>query len=587
VVHADEALFTGVAGNVLALEIGPNAKPGLGAADAVARAKADYARAARTSEALAYDRESQVLGVLPEGGAVRLAWHVTFHTELQAGIKPTVMHYFIDAHDGSILKQYNGIDTAVVEASGPGGNVKVSRTWDSNLDVTQSGSTYSMSTSALQTVNLNHGTSSGSTYTSTSLTFTDAAGNDAHGFAEQTLKMLKDWFGYDSIDGKGFLLISRVHYSTGFDNAFWDGAEMNYGDGSTYFYEMSGALDVAAHEIDHGFTSNHSALEYFSQSGGMNEAFSDIAGTTAKFFFDPAHASFDLGGDIIKSPQLGTALRYMCTPSKDGSSIDNASQYNESLDVHYSSGVMNRAFCRASKRLSGVDPDTGNASQDGVHQAGKAWFEANAHYWTSSATFVQGCQGVVDAAKALGYSKNDIAALGDAWKDVGVTCNYDGGTTCTPQCTGKSCGDDGCGHSCGSCADGETCSGGTCVGDSTATEQEPNDKSTSANSITPGTALNGTIGTSGDADWFTFQVKPGGHYTVTLSNLPIDMSMTVYRHLASGGVSKVETAASQHDQGNQVVTHTTRAGGTYLVKLFASAGVSSSSSYQLGVTTSP
>ena len=111
---------------------------------------------------------------------------------------------------------------------------------------------------------------------------------------------------------------------------------------------MAGSLNVVAHEIDHGFTSFHSNLTYFGMLGGINESFSDIAGTTAKFYYAPSTATFDLGGDIFLA--ANEYIRWMCKPSTDGSSIDNASQYNSSLDVHYTSGVMNRAFCHAAKR---------------------------------------------------------------------------------------------------------------------------------------------------------------------------------------------------------------------------------------------
>src|SRR5262249_45307046 len=175
---------------------------------------------------------------------------------------------------------------------------------------------------------------------------------------------------------------------------------MTYGDGASFFYPLSGALDVVAHEIDHGFTSKHSNLTYYGQSGGMNESFSDIAGTAAKFYYSPSTATFDLGGDVFKNPT--GALRYMCDPPKDGYSIDNLSNYNDGIDVHFSSGIMNKAFCRTAKRLSGGNPD-GTATADGVKKAAKAWYLANASYWTAGSTFVQGCQGVYDAAKALTY----------------------------------------------------------------------------------------------------------------------------------------------------------------------------------------
>ena len=429
VVHGTDDALGAVNGNLLSSLRDLDLKPSLSDASALVIAKTDYARAAKGTDALVYARDSKELVILPlDNGQARLAWHVTFFTELQAGIRPGLWNYFVDAHDGSIVQLFNGIHTANSEASGPGGNTRVPRTWNMNLDVIQSGANYQMNTTQFETTNMNHSSSgTGTIYSGTSLTNynpNDPAANDAHGFAETTIKMLKDWFGYNSIDNAGFKILSRVHYSTNYANAFWDGSEMTYGDGDgTQLAEMSGSLDVVAHEIDHGFTSNHSNLSYSGMSGGMNESFSDVAGTTAKFYFDPTHADFNLGGDIFIQPNQ--YIRWMCKPSMDGMSIDNASQYNSGLDVHYSSGVMNRAFCRAAKRLSGADPDTGTATADGVKKAAKAWYVANASYWTTSATFTQGCQGVIDAAKTtLMYSAGDLSALGDSWKDVGVTCNY-------------------------------------------------------------------------------------------------------------------------------------------------------------------
>lgn len=429
VVHGTAEELGAVDGNLLTSLRDLDLTPSLSDASALVIAKTDYAHGANGVEALQFSRESKELVILPlDNGQARLAWHVTFYTELQAGLKPGLWNYFIDAHDGSIVQMFNGIHTVNSEASGPGGNARVSRTWTMNLDVVQSGSNYQMNTTQFETTNLNGSTSgTGTVYSGTSLTnynANDLAANDAHGFAEVTIKMLKDWFGYNSIDDAGYKILSRVHYSTNYANAFWDGTQMTYGDGDgQQLYEMSGSLDVVAHEMDHGFTSNHSNLTYSGMSGGMNESFSDVAGTSAKFYFDPTHADFNLGGDIFIQPNQ--YIRWMCKPSMDGMSIDNASQYTSSLDVHYSSGVMNRAFCRAAKRLSGADPDTGTATADGVKKAAKAFFVANANYWTTSATFTQGCQGVIDAAtKTLMYSAGDLSALGDSWKDVGVTCTY-------------------------------------------------------------------------------------------------------------------------------------------------------------------
>jgi pseudolysin/vibriolysin len=437
VVHSDGENVTGVDGTLLGALDGLDLAPAVADTTAMTLAKNDYLQSARAASLVGWSRESSELVVFPvEGGSARLAWHVVFATDARGGA-PGIWNYFIDAHDGSVVHLFNNLQSAVVEASGPGGNARVTRTWNMNLDVNQSGANYVMNTPQFQTTNA----MTGQDYTGTSLTnynANDQAANDGHGFAEITIKMLKDWQGYNSVDNKGLILVSNIHAGGSLgtqDNAAWDGSSMNYGDGDgTQFFNFTGALDVIAHEIDHGFTQYHANLTYSGQSGGMNESFSDIAGTTAKFYYDAKTADFNLGGDIFVKPN--TYIRWMCTPTMDGKSIDNASKFTTSLDVHYTSGVMNKAFCRAAKRLSGADPDTGTATVDGVKKASKAWYEANAAHWTSSTQWTAGCQGVVDAATALKYSAGDISGLGDSWKDVGVTCNYthvnDFGMSMTP-----------------------------------------------------------------------------------------------------------------------------------------------------------
>ena len=89
-------------------------------------------------------------------------WHVVFHTELQAGIKPTLMHYFIDAHDATLVARFNGLHTAVEQASGPGGITRLPKQWNAELDVDDTGSgatKYTMNTTRLETTTLAGGTS--------------------------------------------------------------------------------------------------------------------------------------------------------------------------------------------------------------------------------------------------------------------------------------------------------------------------------------------------------------------------------------------------------------------------------------------
>jgi hypothetical protein len=187
----------------------------------------------------------------------------------------------------------------------------------------------------------------------------------------------------------------QVHYGNKHENAYWNGTAMQFGDGDKRFYPLV-SLDVAAHEVSHGYTEQNSGLIYDKQSGGINEAFSDMAGEAADSFNNEEQPpDFETGPTIFK--QVGKALRYLCQPSKDGRSIESANNYFDGLDVHYSSGVFNKAFCLLAKT-------SGWTTRKAFH----AFLVANRDYWTPITNFVQGAQGVVDAASDLGYSTQDV-----------------------------------------------------------------------------------------------------------------------------------------------------------------------------------
>ncbi len=369
---------------------------------------------------LEFSREQTELVVLPmEGAAPRLAWHVSFFTELQGGVTPGLWNYFIDAKSGELVKKFNAIHT-LSQASGPGGNAKVARTWTAALDVEPSGAQFMMDTVRLVTTNMNNGTSGTGTIVTGPLNpIGDAPINDAHGFSEATLNMLLDWQGENSINGAGFKVRSRVHYSSNYENAFWDGSQMTYGDGASTFYPLSGSADVAGHEINHGYTTFHSNLTYSGQSGGMNESFSDIAGEMTETYIKNGTPDMLVGADIFKSAT--GALRYMCAPRTDGRSLDHISQYTSGVDVHYSSGIMNKTFCLIANRFA-TGTTTGPSTLASVQRAGRPYYLANKQIWTASSTFQQGCQGVWDAATTLGYTTAEKCAIRQSWIDVGLTC---------------------------------------------------------------------------------------------------------------------------------------------------------------------
>jgi pseudolysin len=221
--------------------------------------------------------------------------------------------------------------------------------------------------------------------------------------------MYLDWYGIQVLnksDGTPMQLVMRVHYGAGYENAYWDGKQMTFGDGDTMMYPLV-SLGVGGHEISHGFTEQHAGLEYFGQSGGMNESFSDMAAQAAEFY-SAGKNSWQIGPEIMKEDSGYEALRYMDKPSKDGMSIDVADDYYGGLDVHYSSGVYNHLFYILS-----------NQPNWNVRKAFDVMVKANMDYWTPYSTFDEGGCGMLSATQDLGFSLDDVKkSLSD------VTINY-------------------------------------------------------------------------------------------------------------------------------------------------------------------
>ena len=365
--------------------------------------------------------KSQLMIYVDDAGRATKAYVVSYFADTANMGSPTRPTVIVDANTGRVLKKLENLQTALV-GTGPGGNAKTGQyEWGSGgkygfMDVTQSGTTCTMNNAKVKGVNLNGGTTSTTAYAYTCPrnTFKTINGayspiNDAFQFGGVITNMYPAWTGYNALS---FQLVMRVHYSTSYENAFWNGSNMSFGDGASTFYPLVNA-DVSGHEVSHGFTEQHSNLTYSGQSGGMNEAFSDMGGEATEAYWKGTN-DFLVGAEIYKT---GTALRYMCTPTSDGRSIDNAANYTSGLDVHYSSGVYNKAFCTLAKK-------TGWSTQ----KAFQVFARANASYWTASSTFNQGACGVETAATDLGYTKADVTA---AFTAVGVSCAGGGGGTGT------------------------------------------------------------------------------------------------------------------------------------------------------------
>ncbi|MEI8596024.1 M4 family metallopeptidase [Photobacterium sp. Hal280] len=347
---------------------------------------------------------------LDENNLAELVYQVSFFV---ASDEPSRPYFFIDANTGDVLDTWDSIAHIQAPGSGPGGNTKTGQYQFGvdfpNFMVEKNGTTCTMNTSAVKTVDLNGATSGYNAFSYNCPTDSNANNhkqingaysplNDAHYFGQVVFDMYKDWLNSAPLT---FQLTMRVHYGSQYENAFWDGSAMTFGDGYSTFYPLVD-INVSAHEVSHGFTEQNSGLEYRNMSGGINEAFSDIAGEAAEFYMRGS-VDWVVGSDIFK--QSG-GLRYFDQPSKDGRSIDHASQYTSGLNVHYSSGVFNRAYYLLANK-SGWDARKGF----------EVFAVANQLYWTANSNFDQGGCGVVKATQDLGYNTADVV---DAFNTVGV-----------------------------------------------------------------------------------------------------------------------------------------------------------------------
>ncbi|RLV59684.1 peptidase M4 family protein [Parashewanella curva] len=324
----------------------------------------------------------------------------------------------IDAHTGTILKQWEGLTTLSM-GTGPGGNEKVGQyEYGSGklpkLNVMPDGKgKCAMDSSFVKTEDARDGFPSQTTKAysfdcskSYRNTEKEANGgfspiNDAQYNGTMIYSMYRDWF---SMNVLPFKLIMAPHDNTfpGPDNAWWDGKVMHFGDGHDSFYPLV-SIDVGGHEISHGFTELNSGLEYWGQSGAMNESFSDMAGEAAKNYARGTN-DFLVGLDITKN--YG-ALRYMKTPPLDGYSIDNEDNYT-GQEMHSASGIYNKVFYLLATTKGWT-----------TKKAFAAFVYANVLYWTPESTFDSGACGVEDSAKDLHFKSTDVV---NAFAQVGVKC---------------------------------------------------------------------------------------------------------------------------------------------------------------------
>ncbi|MFF3068773.1 M4 family metallopeptidase [Kitasatospora sp. NPDC057936] len=369
-------------------------------------------------------------------GNPRLAYRTTVEGERADGT-PSSQLLVTDAASGEVLSTHEQVQTA----AGTGTGVFVGKV---PLTTTQTTGGYSLKDAGRggqSTVNMKNRTSgSGTLYAKSTNTWGNgSAGNgesaavDAQYGAAATWDFYKNTFGRSGIKNNGVGATSRVHYGSNYVNAFWSDTCfcMSYGDGASNTHPLT-EIDVAGHEMTHGVTSATAGLNYSGESGGLNEATSDILGTMVEWYANlPSNPPNYWIGELINLNGDGTPLRYMDQPSKDGSSADSWSSGVGNLDVHYSSGVANHFFYLLSegsgaKTINGFSynsPTSNGSTVTGIgrDKAAQIWYRALTVYFTSTTNYASARTGTLKAAADLyGATSAEYKAVAAAWSGVNV-----------------------------------------------------------------------------------------------------------------------------------------------------------------------
>ncbi|MEO7234815.1 MAG: M4 family metallopeptidase [Lapillicoccus sp.] len=260
----------------------------------------------------------------------------------------------------------------------------------------------------------------------------DASVTRAYDGLGSTWQLYWDGFQRDSLDGKAMPLVASVHYQRGYDNAFWDGKQMVFGDGDgTYFNDFTSSVDVIGHELTHGVTQFTAGLTYVAQSGALNESLSDCFGSMVKQLTlgqDAADADWLIGEGLFTAKVKGVALRSMKAPGtayddpvigKDPQPADMdgyvklpSDAQHDNGGVHTNSGIPNRAFYLAATAIGG-------RAWEG---AGLVWYDVlTGSAITKDVDFAGFAALTIAAAKArFGNTSSQATAVQDAWTTVKV-----------------------------------------------------------------------------------------------------------------------------------------------------------------------
>jgi Zn-dependent metalloprotease len=256
----------------------------------------------------------------------------------------------------------------------------------------------------------------------------DDSVTEAYDGLGSTHALYREAYGRASIDDRGLPLLASVHYGRDYDNAFWNGGQMVFGDGDgTVFRGFTSSLSVIGHELTHGVTQYTAALEYEGQSGALNESVSDVFGALVEQFArgqDAAEASWLIGAGLFTDKVQGVALRSMKAPGtaydddvlgKDPQPADMSGYVTTRDDnggVHHNSGIPNRAFYLAATAMGGK----------AWERAGQIWYDTLVGgVLPARCDFARFARETTDAAsRRYGRESAERTAVADAWREVGV-----------------------------------------------------------------------------------------------------------------------------------------------------------------------
>ena len=271
----------------------------------------------------------------------------------------------------------------------------------------------------------------------------DNAVDEAYDGSGVTFDLYNEIYSRNSIDNNGMRLDSTVHYQKGYDNAFWNGQQMVYGDGDEdlpeaqrLFNRFTASIDVIGHELTHGVTQFEAGLVYWEQPGALNESMSDVFGSLVKQYQrqeTAGNANWIIGEGLFTSNVNGVGIRSMKAPGtayddpvlgKDPQPAhmnDYVKTVEDNGGVHINSGIPNHAFYVTSIEIGG----------HAWEKAGQIWYKTLTEKLTERATFQQAADLTFEAAGELyGASSLEQLAVKKGWAEVGITIGGDAPTGC-------------------------------------------------------------------------------------------------------------------------------------------------------------